>query len=850
MNGTQHSEGQKALRDLESKFTSKKTSVHGINGMQLRVLALFPRLFEDYPYPVVITAAILKLAIGFAKVFKQSSEAHLPKLINTEETVRRILPVLNSNDYVARSITLRMLGCMSMIIPEKLDVHHGVVQRLEQATDKPEMEAAIWAADRFCAVSHRFLMVMCSKIEVMIASSSLPPDVRTPLFRILRHMHVDIALTKKAMEICTNMLKQSSQDGEALLKVVLSTITYLTRHSLLNRTEHISLLISYATMERSQDLVCHVLNDLVLLHDGQTKFGEEHILKLMELGCKIPESARPLLKHTYTRCMLILLRHNLDLLEQISMSSDSSRHGIAKDFNFAIDGMLVAEPNLLQRNLTLQCATILNISLSAFHTSPQVLEPHTAQEFRDHLLKYVHAATESLVKAPYSKHKKILLKKIMKLWDEMIIDEGEAPNLQDMMAVANESLMPVLCAKVYSTAYNRRDHEFQPYSQVLDTAERRMSESKIFGIELDGYGCINKIKAFGGWNHTEEKFTRNQDYLWDIANIAGQCKCFAIMHDILCGIVSEVQTEASDYWIQAMIKLSRSESIISSGLATPQPDCGQICELLNDAIQEQLWYQTLMKTFSAMCGPRLYQSWYIQLRAEMLTLIKSTLAIVIEIQKSDQSTHDINALYIRVERKIMTCAKGWNRLASRYRFLERTVYNSDRRTSKMIEGYKIIALTFGYSLSSMKRSVFNCIDPSLIPLFDFAAMADDASLLVNNPVGLCTEVLRATIEWNEVTDMDLSTRIQKLSSTFERYCFEVLRLSLYLPTNFFSNHKSVTVQMSVEPALDENQPILLGAGEDMLIKFEGIVQQGWHKGKLYKTEIDISFLEVKFSLYK
>jgi hypothetical protein len=56
--------------------------------------------------------------------------------------------------------------------------------------------------------------------------------------------------------------------------------------------------------------------------------------------------------------------------------------------------------------------------------------------------------------------------------------------------------------------------------------------------------------------------------------------------------------------------------------------------------------------------------------------------------------------------------------------------------------------------------------------------------------------------------------------------------------------------MSVEPAMDENQPILLGAGEDMLIKFEGIVQQGWQKGKLYKTEIELSFLEVKFSLYK
>lgn len=77
--------------------------------------------------------------------------------------------------------------------------------------------------------------------------------------------------------------------------------------------------------------------------------------------------------------------------------------------------------------------------------------------------------------------------------------------------------------------------------QLIRLALRFHSDWTKQGIELDEYGCINKIKVFGGWNHTEEKFTRNQDYLWDIANIAGQCKCFAIMHDILCGIVSEVR---------------------------------------------------------------------------------------------------------------------------------------------------------------------------------------------------------------------------------------------------------------------------------------------------------------------
>lgn len=41
------------------------------------------------------------------KVFKEASDLHLAKVINVEETVRRILPILGSNDTIARSITLR-----------------------------------------------------------------------------------------------------------------------------------------------------------------------------------------------------------------------------------------------------------------------------------------------------------------------------------------------------------------------------------------------------------------------------------------------------------------------------------------------------------------------------------------------------------------------------------------------------------------------------------------------------------------------------------------------------------------------------------------------------------------------
>jgi hypothetical protein len=52
--------------------------------------------------------------------------------------------------------------------------------------------------------------------------------------------------------------------------------------------------------------------------------------------------------------------------------------------------------------------------------------------------------------------------------------------------------------------------------------------------------CFNKIKLFGGWNETDGKFTKNQSYLLDIAKIAGQCKIFEIMYELLSGIAGEV----------------------------------------------------------------------------------------------------------------------------------------------------------------------------------------------------------------------------------------------------------------------------------------------------------------------
>lgn len=53
-----------------------------------------------------------------------------------------------------------------------------------------------------------------------------------------------------------------------------------------------------------------------------------------------------------------------------------------------------------------------------------------------------------------------------------------------------------------------------------------------------------------------------------------------------------------------------------------------------------------------MREPRLFQCWYIQLRTEMLNLIKDTISIILDSHELQNSPQNVNSLYIRIERKV------------------------------------------------------------------------------------------------------------------------------------------------------------------------------------------------------
>ncbi|KAH8037863.1 hypothetical protein HPB51_018351 [Rhipicephalus microplus] len=204
-------------------------------GEQCETIVRFPRLFEKYPFPILINSACLKLAEVFRvgsnflrmlvlKVVQQS-ERHLDKVLNIDEFVRRIFSVMYSNDPVARALTLRTLGSIAAIVAERKDLHHSIRSSLE-SHDAVEQEAAIFAAARFAAQSKAFAANMCARIGQMIQGLATPVDTKLRLLGVLEGLHQDAPTAALVRDECLHRLLPR-YPSQSLVQATLRVLTRL-----------------------------------------------------------------------------------------------------------------------------------------------------------------------------------------------------------------------------------------------------------------------------------------------------------------------------------------------------------------------------------------------------------------------------------------------------------------------------------------------------------------------------------------------------------------------------------------------------------------------------------------------
>ena len=241
-------------------------------GDQAEAIVRFPRLFAKYPFPILINSALLKLADVFRQgcnflklcvlcVVRQS-ERHLDKITNVDEFVKRVFAVIHSNDPIARALTLRTLGAVAPIIPERKQVHHNIRQALD-SQDSIEIRAAIYAASRFAARSKNFAVNMCEKISAMIKGYSTPPEMKLRLIPMFQHMHHDAITAQMVRQTCIQMLP--GYPSEEFVLVTLRTLTRLSAHTLVDVPDQVELLLKYLVEDPRKAVMRQTLADLRFL---------------------------------------------------------------------------------------------------------------------------------------------------------------------------------------------------------------------------------------------------------------------------------------------------------------------------------------------------------------------------------------------------------------------------------------------------------------------------------------------------------------------------------------------------------------------------------------------------------
>eukprot|EP00095_Tigriopus_kingsejongensis_P008596 snap_masked-scaffold6485_size3834-processed-gene-0.0 protein:Tk08596 transcript:snap_masked-scaffold6485_size3834-processed-gene-0.0-mRNA-1 annotation:"hypothetical protein TcasGA2_TC000973" len=241
-------------------------------GEQSEAIVRFPRLFQKYPFPILINSALLKLADVFRQgsnfiklcVFSviQQSQRHLDKVTNVDELVKRIVTVLHSNDPMARALTLRTLGAIAEIIPERKQVHHSIRNALD-SHDTVELQGAIVASGQFAAHSPTFAINMCAKISEMIRGHGLPLEMKLKLIPIYQHMHHNAENACDVRQTCLEIL--DGYPSDTFVVVTLHTLTQLSARTLVAIPDQVQLLLRFLRVDSRTTVKQQVLADLRFL---------------------------------------------------------------------------------------------------------------------------------------------------------------------------------------------------------------------------------------------------------------------------------------------------------------------------------------------------------------------------------------------------------------------------------------------------------------------------------------------------------------------------------------------------------------------------------------------------------
>ncbi|XP_061481251.1 integrator complex subunit 7 isoform X1 [Rhineura floridana] len=833
--GEQELDANSALMELDKGLRSGKL------GEQCEAVVRFPRLFQKYPFPILINSAFLKLADVFRVgnnflrlcVLKvtQQSEKHLEKILNVDEFVKRVFSVIHSNDPVARAITLRMLGSMASIIPERKNAHHSIRQSLD-SHDNVEVEAAIFAASNFSAQSKDFAGGICNKISEMIQGLATPVDLKLKLIPILQHMHHDASLASSARRLLQQLV--TSYPSTKMVIVTLHTFTLLAASSLVDIPKQIQLLLQYLKNDPREAVKRLAIQDLKLLANKTPHtWNRENIQALCESALQTPYDSLKLgmlsVISTLSGTIAIIQYFSIapgtaastarssDLVKLAQECCYHNNRGIAahgvriltniaascqekdllpleQDAVFGLESLLVlcSQVSSPGTQATLKIALTCMVKLAK-------CRPHLSQSIVESLLTQLHSSQDAA---------RILMCHCLAAiaMQLPVLGDGMLGDLMDLYKVIGRS------------ESDKQQELLVSLATVIFVASQKTLSSEVKTVIKQQLENVSN-----GWT------------AYRIARQASRMGNHGMARELYQTLLTQVASEHFYFWLNSLKEFSHAEQCLT-GLQ--DDDYSSALSCIAESLKSYHKGIASLTAASTPLNPLSFQCGFVKLRIDLLQAFSQLICTCNSLKTSPPpaiattiamaSGSDLQRCG-RISNQMKLSMEEFRNLAARYGDLYQSSFDADSATLRNVELQQQSCLLVSHAIEAL------ILDP------------DSASFQEYGSAG----VAHATSEYERRMMSVFSHVLEEVESLNRKYApvsymhtaclcsavIALLKVPLSFQRYFFQKLQSTSIKLALSPSpRNPAEPIVVQNNQQLALKVEGVVQHGCKPGLFRKIQ--------------
>ncbi|KAK7104838.1 integrator complex subunit 7-like [Littorina saxatilis] len=811
----QEQDANSALTELDKGLRSGKI------GVQCEAIVKFPRLFEKYPFPILINSALLKIAdvyrmgnnfirLCILRVVQQS-EKHLDKILNVDEFLRRIFGVIHSNDPIARAITIRTLGSIASIIPEKKNVHHSIILALD-SHDAVEVEASIFAADKFSENSKTFSATICGKMIVMLSGLATPVEMKMKLIPSLRHMHHDADTAAKAFAVCESLLEGYPAQNFVIL--TLNTMTQLAVHSLVNMSSHASRLLSILNSDLRHGVHLTCLRNLRLLaRSGPHHWQANNVEDVAELLVK---TSSPQLK-IQAVCVLNAICSSV-AVKLLPFNTVNKVLGVSRQFCYSENVSLASKAIRLVTEIARSKRCVEDVpgeAVSAIQTF-LILSSDGGDEDNPHLKSVLRAAVD------------------LSTMDSAIA-AAFVDTLSNMLSFASGSVAEVICEAL--TAIGEKSPEtLQPAVTTMLTCLHKWAstglDSKCVQVQL----CTLVFQAARESLIPMDVLTSlrvvvDKSALWQMYRIARQAMRYgqySIAEFIFSDLAYKVASEHFYNWLLGL----RHVCTAQLRLLDLQSNGFNILPCLANAIDSYQRALVSLKAASTPAFPLEFQCEYVRLRVMWLSSLRLLILTCNTfwsspppaIATAQASTNGQEGTkWTQVTQQLEKCVQKCQETGQKISGLYWASFDADPAslTSIMLlqQGCDCIKSAISTIISTVNTGQSTLGERQFLGHLEGAGSERSMQSVLHK----ISKDLDALLPENS----KCSEKNHKLIDFLSGSAVSLVQANLGFPRFFFQTLQSTTVKLAISPqSSSSGEPVLIRADTSLTLKVEGVIQKG------------------------